>query len=220
MDCKQLQQCIDDYLDGVLPAGEQRLAETHLAGCVDCQGQLNQIQELRHALRALPVPPPSPDFTRRVLVKARQQTQRRRQRLTGGLATALAASLVMWIGVALFQPGSNSPGIDTIVMGISDTREVKLVFNAPENFQQVSLQLELSGNIELTGFAGRRDIEWQTALKKGANTLVLPITATGHGQAEVVARIKHQGKTRVFRVPLKVHNSGAKLQSVQIPVSV
>lgn len=219
MDYKQLQQCIDDYLDGILPAGEQRLAENHLAGCADCKSELNQIQELRHALRTLPVPAPSPDFSRRVLAKARQ-SQQRRQRLLGGLATALAASLVMWIGVALFQPGSNSPGVDTIVMGISETRDVKLVFNAPENFKQVTLQLELSGNIELVGFTGRRNIEWQTALKKGANTLVLPITATGHGQAEVVARIKHQGKIRTFRIPLKVHNSGAKLQSVQIPVSV
>ncbi len=216
MDCKQLQQCIDDYLDGVLPAGEQRLAEQHLASCADCQAELNQIQELRHALRALPVPAPSPDFTRRVLAKARQH-QQRRQRLLGGLVTAMAASLVMWIGVALFQPSSNTNGIDAIVMGVSETREVKLVFNAPENFQQVTLQLELSGNIELSGFAGHRDIEWQTALKKGANTLVLPITATGHGQAEVIARVKHQGKIRVFRVPLKVHNSGAHLQPIPAP---
>lgn len=220
MECKQLQQCVDDYLDGVLPAGERRLAEQHLAGCADCRRELNQIQELRHALRALPVPAPSPDFTRRLLDKARQQHPQRRQRLLGGLAMALAASLVMWIGVALFQPDSNSPGIDHIVMGISETREVKLVFNAPEHFRQVTLQLELSGDIELAGFTGRRDIEWQTTLKKGANTLILPITATGHGQAEVVARLKHEGKTRVFRIPLKVHNAGAQLLPHPIPGSI
>ena len=219
MDCKQLQQCIDDYLDDVLPAGEQRLAEYHLAGCDECRSRLNQIQELRHALRAMPVPLPSADFSNRVLSKARH-TRQRKQGFLGGLVTAMAASLVIWIGVSLFQPVSNSPKIDAIVMAISDTREVKLVFNAPEHFQQVTLQLQLSNNIELAGFAGRRDIEWQTALKKGTNTLVLPITATGHGQAEVLARIKHQGKTRVFRIPLKVHNSGAKLQSATIPVAV
>lgn len=219
MDCQQLQQSIDDYLDGVLPAGEHGLVESHLGGCTDCQAQLSQIQALRHALRKLPVPPPSADFTRRVLASARQSRQRR-QRLGGGLATALAASLVIWVGITLFQPSSNSPGIEAIVMGVSDTREVKLVFNAPENFQQVSLQLELSGNIELVGFTGRSNIEWQTKLKKGANTLVLPITATGHGQAEVIARIKHQGKIRTFRIPLKIQSSGAKQQSVKIPVTV
>lgn len=219
MDCKQLQQCIDDYLDGALPAGEQRLTENHLAGCVACRAELSQLQALRHALRSLPVPPPSSDFTSRVLATARQ-TRQRRQRLMGGLATAMAASLVMWLGVALFQPSTTTTGIDAIVMGVSDTREVKLVFNAPEAFQQVTLRLELSNNIELSGFSGRSDIEWQTALKKGANTLILPITATGHGQAEVVARIMHQGKTRTFRIPVKVHGSGAQLQPVQIPVSV
>ena len=220
MDCKQLQQCIDDYLDGVLPAGEQRLAEQHLAGCSDCRAALNQIQGLRHALRALPVPAPSADFSQRVLGKVRQQQQRRRQRLIGGLVTAMAASFVMWVGVALFQPEGKSPGIDAIVMGISETREVKLVFNAPEQFQRVTLQLELTGNIELAGFKGRRDIEWQTVLKKGSNTLVLPITATGGGQAEVLARLKHEGKTRIFRIPLKVQNTGARLQPDAIPVSV
>lgn len=220
MDCKQLQQCIDDYLDGILPAGEQRLAEQHLAACSDCRRELNQIQELRHALRGLPVPAPSPDFTRRVLDTARRHQQRRHQRLLGGLATALAASLVMWIGVALFQPSSNSPGIDAIVMGVSETRKVKLVFNAPEDFRQVTLQLELSGNIELAGFSGRRDIEWKTALKKGANTLVLPITATGQGQAEVVARIKHEGKTRIFHIPLELRNSGAQLRPYPVAGSI
>ena len=219
MDCKQVQQCIDDYLDGLLPAGEQDLAKTHLAGCANCQQQLNQHQELRHALRTLSVPAPSPGFSQRVLNHARQRKQRS-QRLLGGFATALAASLVMWIGVALYQPASNSPTIQAIAMSVSETRKVKLVFTAPEHFQQVTLQLELSGQVELAGFAGQTKIEWQTALKKGANTLVLPITATGYGQAEVIARIKHQGKIRTIRIPLKIEGSGANLQSVQIPVSV
>jgi len=219
MDCRQLQQCIDDYLDGVLPSGELRLAETHLAGCTDCQSQIKQIQELRHALRSLPVPAPSPDFSRRVLARARHQ-QQRHQRVWGGLASAMAACLVIWIGVALYQPATHSPGIDAIIMGISETRKVKLVFNAPDNFQQVTLQLKLSDNIELAGFTGRKEIEWQTALKKGANTLVLPVTATADGQAELVAHIKHQGKIRTFRIPLTVRKSDAKLQSGQIPVTV
>lgn len=221
MDCNQLQQNIDDYLDGELPPGEQRLADSHLTSCADCRNKLSQVQELRRALRALPVPPPSPDFTTRVLSKARQ-TQKRRQGLIEGLGAAMAASLVIWIGIALFKPASDSTSIEAIAMSISETREVKLVFNAPEKFQQVTLQLELSGGIELAGFKGRKDIEWKTALKKGANTLVLPITATGYGQAKVIARIKHHGKIRAFRIPLKVNDTGAKLklQSVQLPVSV
>lgn len=213
MDCKQLQQCIDDYLDGVQPAGEQRLAEQHLASCAGCRDQLNQLQELRHALRTLPVPAPSPGFTGRVIGKLHQSRQRR-QRLLGGLAAAMAASLVMWVGMALYQPGNTPPSINTIALGVSETREVKLVFNAPEHFSQVTLQLELSGDIELSGYAGRSELVWKTALKKGANTLILPITATGQGPAELIARIRHAGKVRTFRIPFKVNNSsGAYLQS-------
>ena len=219
MDCKQLQQCIDDYLDGALPAGELRLAEQHMADCSHCQAEVSQIQELRHALRALPITAPSPDFAGRILNVAHKR-QQQRQQLLGGLVTAMAASLVVWIGVALFQPSQNPTGIDTIVMGVSETREVKLVFSAPENFHKVTLQLELSDNIKLSGFNTRRSIEWQTTLKKGTNSLVLPVTATGQGRAEITARIMHEKKTRVFRIPLNVYDSGAKLQPVQIPVNV
>lgn len=210
MDCKQLQQCLDDMLDGALPNGEQRLAEQHLAGCGDCRQQLAQIQTLRHALRGLPVPPPSADFTQRVL-QATYRPRRRQQALLGGLITAMAASLVIWVSVTVMQPTRSPTGINDIVMAVSETREVKLVFNAPEHFPKVTLRLELSGNIELTGYAGQRDLEWQTALKKGSNTLVLPITATGYGPARVIARLKHQGKIRTFQIPVKVNNSGARL---------
>ena len=218
MDCTQLHLCIDDYLDGILPAGEQQLAKQHLADCEACRTELDQIQALRHALRSLPVPPSSADFANRAFAKARQSRQQS-QRLIGGLSTALAASLLIWLGVAQFQTGTTPSGIETIAMGISDTREVKLVFNAPEAFQNVTLKLELSGNIELSGYSGRNNIKWKTALKKGSNSLVLPITATGDGQAEVVARLIHQGKTRTFRIPIEVYNSGAYFQSIHVPVS-
>ena len=219
MDCKQIQLCTDDFLDGTLPVGEQQLAREHLANCAACRTELGRLQELRHALRALPVPPPSADFTSRVFADVRRHRQLR-QRTIGGLGAALAASLVLWFGAALFQPNMPSSGLDTIVMGVSDVREVKLVFTAPENFQDVTLQLEFSGNIELTGYRGRQSLEWQTRLKKGSNTLVLPITATGHGQAEVVAKIKHAGKIRTFRVPVQVQNAGGRANFSTIPMSV
>jgi hypothetical protein len=219
MDCKQLKLSVDDYLDGVLPDGERHMAEKHLASCQACAKYLSMSQEIRHALRTLPVPAPSADFTTRILSHVHQQ-RKKPGRLAARLITALAASFVIWIGVSIYKPDQRPAGIDTIVMGISETRNVRLVFNAPEGFQKVTLQLELIGNIELKGFVGKRDIEWQTSLKKGANTLVLPITATGYGQAEVLARMKHQGKTRTFRIPLKVYNAGAGLKPEQAQISV
>lgn len=218
MDCKQIQQCTDDFLDGTLPAGELHLVNEHLAGCDACRTDLSQLQALRQALRALPVPPPSADFRDRVLASARQA--KRPRRLPAALATAIAASLMMWIGVTLYQPGEQVAGIEAIALNVSDTRKVRLVFNAPENFHQVTLKLELSNNIELAGYSGKRDLEWQATLKKGSNTLVLPITATGHGKAEVVAHIKHAGKTRTFRIPVSINPSGARLDQTSTPLTV
>ena len=217
MDCRQLQLGIDDYLDGVLPAGEQQLAESHLAGCAACRAELSQIQSLRRSLRNLPVPPPTAGFNARVMGHVRQK-QRQRQYLEWGMGAALAASLLLWMGVSFLQPVPPTGGISTIVMGVSDTRHVRLVFNSPEQFAEVTLQLEMSGTIELSGYTGQRDIEWQTSLQKGSNTLVLPITATGNGDAELVARIKHAGHVRTFRIPFKIDGSQAELLINKISV--
>ncbi|MDH5445896.1 MAG: anti-sigma factor [Gammaproteobacteria bacterium] len=217
MDCRQLQQCIDDYLDGVLPAGEQDMARQHLSKCKECQSELNQIQELRQALRALPVPAPGPGFTSRMLEPIRQQ--QRRKNAVNGLISALAASLVIWLGVHIMPAQQPDTGVDAIAMSISEVRNVSLVFRAPDAFNKVTMQLELDGNIELAGYQGKTELEWQTTLKKGANTLVLPIKAIGSGDALVTARIKHQGKTRIFRIPVKIDRTKVQLRSPEVFVS-
>ena len=217
MDCRQLQLGIDDYLDGILPAGEQQLVESHLAGCPACRDELSQVQDLRRSLRNLPVPPPSAGFSARIMGRVRQK-QQQRQYMVRGMGAALAASLLLWMGVSFLQPLPPTGGVNTIVMGVSDTRHVKLVFNSPEQFAKVTLQLEIAGTIELSGYSGQRDIEWQTSLQKGSNTLVLPITAIGHGEAELVARIKHAGQVRTFRIPFKIDGSQAGLLINKISV--
>lgn len=219
MNCAQIHECIDDYLDGTLPAGEQQFVQGHLSACESCQSELAQVQSLRQALRAMPVPPPSANFSDRIFARARKADKNKRLAI-GGLSTALAASLVMWMGVAMFQPENPTVGLDAIVMGVSDTREVKLVFNAPEAFDKVTLKLELNGNIELAGFTGKNTVKWQTRLKKGANSLVLPINATGTGQAEVIAKIIHDGKTKTFRLPVTIQRTGAQVLPAQTKIAV
>ena len=217
MDCKQLIAILDDYLDGSLPEGENRLADAHLADCQDCQAELRQLQGLRHALRSLPVPAPSPGFTDNLLGQVRQQ-QKQRERRKRALPLAMAASLLLSAGLLMFQAGKGPVELESISLAVDDTRQVSLVFNAPADFKQVTLQLSLNGNIELAGYVGQRELEWQSSLKKGQNTLVLPIRATGRGQGELVARILHGDKVRHFRIPFNMNVPGVSVTQTNIRV--
>lgn len=216
MNCQQLITCLDDYLDGSLPQGERQLADAHLVECQACREEIRRAQALRQSLRNLAVPPPSADF--QLQVRERLEKANKRGRAYWPVPAALAASMLVWGILSIFQPTNELGGVETIVMGIDDTRKVKLVFNAPADFDKVTLQLELSGNIELAGYSGHREIEWQSSLQKGVNTLVLPVNATGYGKAELIARIKHDGKTKIFRIPFRLDSPGAGRAALTINV--
>ena len=57
--------------------------------------------------------------------------------------------------------------------------------------------------MELDGYPGRRELAWQTSLKKGQNILDLPIMAIGVGQGELLAQLNYDGTVKILRVVLK-----------------
>jgi anti-sigma factor (TIGR02949 family) len=80
-DCEATFRRLNDYLDRMLPADEQRLVEEHLTACVACAREYrfeqNVIDHVRGALRRLDVPP---DLSRKVseqLEAAKQQKKKK-----------------------------------------------------------------------------------------------------------------------------------------------
>lgn len=59
MACIQFQEMISDYIDGLLSTGEQTSIEQHLAGCESCRVLRDDMLQLVHFSRHLPLHTPS-----------------------------------------------------------------------------------------------------------------------------------------------------------------
>ena len=53
MTCRQVVQLLNDYLEGTLPAAEQRRVEEHLAGCDACTAFVGQLRASRRIVARL-----------------------------------------------------------------------------------------------------------------------------------------------------------------------
>lgn len=67
MDCRDLNNHIDLYVDGELARNERLEVEAHTASCAECAGLLRQRRELKRSLRSLASSTPmSPEFRARL----------------------------------------------------------------------------------------------------------------------------------------------------------
>ena len=221
MNCTDLQTKIDDYLDGELSPEMQKAFTSHIDRCVSCQQSFEQIKALSHALKTLPVVEASPDFEARVFGEVRRQHAGRSDavhfgnRFTTGFATAMAAGLALWFVSTVFFPQLDVKQPHAITVSLDQVRTVRLMFEAPADLDHVTLSVILPQNIELDGFAGQKQLVWQTSLKKGENILALPVTAIADGQGELIAELNYGEKTKQFRVVLKTVNNGALLYQLK-----
>jgi hypothetical protein len=224
MNCRQFNhfreyfECLDEYLRGRPVESELRAAVTHLRACAACQRRLKLADELRAALRDLPVPAPRPGFFGEALARAqapRAVSGRRWQHLVGA---ALAASLVLglglgWLPNSVRTPSETLPGV---TIALRELRTVHLALSAERDLKQATLNIALPQGIEIQGFPGQRDIRWQTDLARGVNMLALPLVAvSAHGGA-LVARLEHGDRSTEFTVKLQVNDAagaGARLES-------
>lgn len=213
MKCTDIQKYIDDYLDDAMSLGEQKAVESHIEQCVSCRQALEAHRTVRQALRSLPVIQASPDFEAKVFAAVRNQHSTRGRhsgnRFTAGFATAMVASLALWFASTVYTPQFDGETSQVVNVAMNQARTVKLMFDAPMDLAEVTLTVELPENIELEGYAGQKQLVWQTNLNKGQNILALPVIAIGNGQGELLAQLSYGDKTKQFRIVLKTSSDGA-----------
>ena len=209
MHCNQLDQQLDEYLDGESSAAERHAFDAHVGSCARCRGELARAESLRAALGSLPVDPPSDGFEERVLERAIRRSGQRRAKgssrmLAGSLVAACAAGiLTVLIVEPLRAPQSGDlSGVELpqIAMTVDEPRTVNLVFAANDAFDDVSLLVELPAGVEVAGYAGRREIAWRTSMQAGRNVLPLELVARESASGELVARLRRGDDEKIFRV--------------------
>lgn len=213
MNCRKALEYRDDYMDGYLSQEEKAAVREHLDDCRQCHDAFKREENMLHSLRALPVPPPSPGFTRRSLQHAQSSGRWQIQkRLTPFLTTAMAACLILWLVTGLPRVSDyQTEGLPTaqVIIEINEQKIVNVVVNAPRDLLDAHVTIELPEQVEMVGFPGKSAIEWKTDLRKGKNLLSLPIVAKRTGNVELVTRINHENKSKLLKLAMKIHNSHA-----------
>jgi hypothetical protein len=209
MNCGQIVERLEDYVDRLLPLPEADAVERHVALCENCRRALEAEGDFRALLRAQPVAAPSTGFARRALAAARQtEAAPHRRGFVFGFASAAALALVAWFLVApmlsTVTPGTAEPAIPEVRMALHEVKAVHLVFNVPGEISDSTMSLELPEHFELRGYPGRRTLTWQTALKSGANSLSLPIVAQQAASGDLKVQISYGEKQQTFYVRLHV----------------
>ncbi|MBA1147289.1 zf-HC2 domain-containing protein [Ectothiorhodospiraceae bacterium WFHF3C12] len=208
MNCTQAREVLEARLDGEV-SGSAEL-DAHLAGCARCRALAEESDLLRRSLVNLPVQGPRPGFADDVLAQA-VSGRRGRHRVWPWSAAAAGLVAGLALGVLLggqYGPGSGAPHNSVQLVAGAGAQPVKLVFDAPQALSGVELTLRLEGAVEIDGYAGERTLSWRTDLDAGKNLLTLPMRPTGAGEGVVIARLRHDGMERTYRVRLNVLEGG------------
>lgn len=205
MNCHDANAQLDDYLDGRLAAGGHEAIDGHLQRCPQCRRRYEQAAALPALLRTLPAPAPRPGFVEQALARAQRGTRPWRS----AVRLALAASLALGVALGVFLKLRPADAPPVVHVALDAPQTVRLVLNSAQPLAGVTLHLTLPEHVELVGYAGRRELAWQTELRPGANLLRLPVVARGAGQGELVTRVSHAEGRKTFRVRIQTRPRGA-----------
>jgi len=211
MDCKQIQQHVDDYLDGMLHHREMAEVEQHIEACSECRAVYDEARKLQDMLRNLPMVPLREGFFQQALQQARKANGvKKPARKSWWLASggAIAASLVLMSSVSLWQARTDSSTIANVEVALHQVRTLDVVFNSPVEIAEVTFTMTLSDNLALVSYPEQKQLEWKTRLKQGSNRLSIPVMAMAEGEGVIHAVMNDGKKKKVFRMVVKVGPSG------------
>ncbi len=217
MKCDELQQQLDDYLDGKLDTSIVPVFEKHVVSCVFCSDLVDNGKFVQQGLKQLAenTNNVSDEFITAAFEKVRDQYPEKAANnriskigIKTGFVTALAAGFSLWAVLSTFiLPGidSNNTGADVAVMNlvVDQTQVVRIAIDTPDEFDNVTFSVELPKHVELKGHKNKRKLSWDAKLTKGSNILRIPLKAISYGQGEFIARITHNGKEKTFKLYLQ-----------------
>ena len=200
MNCEQSREY---YLASQIEAADinnQKSFDEHASTCAACQAFISAEEVLIEALKIHPSEP----APKRLLNNAMQQIaidqKLKRYRATNiGFGLAFAASLF----VALLMPGQfnifdsvdNDP-LTTITMSMNSQRTINIVFDSPESVDDAVITLSLPDNIRIAGYEHKNQLQWNTKLNKGENSLKLPLVASNTGRGLLQSTLQINGKSK------------------------
>ena len=171
-------------------------------------------QEVLELLKDYPMPEPTAGFYDEALARATHRGSRRQRNrwMLTGFGAAVAATVALWFISGVFFTAPTVPGPDAsipgVTMALEEPRTVNFVFASTSALESATLTVSLPDGIELDGFPGQREITWETSLREGRNLLPLTLVALTPAGGELLARLEHDNRDRVFRLHVTVNEEG------------
>ena len=166
MTCHEVDDRLDDYVDGSLSEGEFQEVELHIASCAACRGEERHLRLILAQASALPreVAPPRDLWAG---IAQRIETERRvRPAWWGPVGLAVAATLVVGVGTALLyrsEPVTVAPTLMTTPVSLDPTS----IGAAEQEYEQAATAL-------MAALQGRRDtLSPETLASVEKNLLVM-----------------------------------------------
>src|SRR6266699_1241591 len=207
MECRDFALQLDDLLDGRLHALGRNSAQEHLERCPDCRQLHEHAVAVLETVRKLAPPAMHPGFIDQTLSRAtRPAVGPARPKWRPVLGMALAASLVLGVALGVFF--ATQPAVHAVSLTLDRPETVRLMFTSAKPLKAATVSLALPENVELVGYGGRRELSWETDLRKGGNLMQLPLIVRGATKDDLVANLSHGGSSKTFRLKIEVDNTG------------
>jgi hypothetical protein len=174
------------------------------------QDDIQDDLEIQALLKDYPMPQADEGFFDQALARATHtgSRQQRNRWVMTGFGGAVAAGLAVWLISGMLMTTPQMPEVDAAIPGVTmaleESRTVNLVFSAAEAMDSATLTVSLPAGVELAGFPGQSEISWETSLNEGRNLLPLKLIALTTVGGELLARLEHDNRDRVFRLQVNV----------------
>lgn len=200
MVCQEIDDLLQDFIDDKLSPADTELVAAHHRSCADCAGKYQDALAVIDVLKQVEVAPASPDFAARAITGASSANQRRLVRVPGRIAAGIAASLVM-LALVFGVFDSRITDQDNAVVLLGDEIEVvKVAIDSAHAIDGVRMTIDISENLEISGYADQKVISWNADLKQGTNVIALPISALARGEGEITTRVELNDRVKIFRI--------------------
>jgi len=211
MHCTEILNNLDDYLDSDLPQDVLQRMESHLQQCEQCRAELQHARNIQAALQQQTDISMRPGFAQQAFkhaARVNRQAKKSHHWFAAGFGSALAAGVVLAVLLGpmrtLLIPQAS---VNAISMSVQEEKNLRVVFQSPEDIQGVELELVLTDGLELAGRPGKRNLRWKTDLKAGKNRLVIPVRALRSGSEALLARMRNNGQEKEFRITLDISDA-------------
>lgn len=208
MNCESIAEKMSELASRSLAESELLACMDHVASCQDCTDALRGAEALFELQDRDAGATPAGLFAKIMgevtNAPAGRETSHRFW-LGAGFGGAMAASLFAaalalgWFG----NITTNEPEMAEFLIALHEPREMDIAIETDQPLLGATITILLSGDVELEGFAGRRELTWTEDLKAGINRLRIPVLAMGTRGGQMVVRLTHPLSEQVFIIRLR-----------------